>query len=344
LSAALSISAALNDIDGSETLSIQASGLGNGVDLSAGTWVSEGVKALTVGELAGLAVTSSELGSFTLNVTATSIEANGATTSVTKQVEVSFGGGHDVLRGGKGNDTIHAGFGDDLVRGDSGNDTIFGGAGNDRLQGDSGHDLIHDGAGDDLVYGGSGDDVFVAGAGNDTYSGGSGFDTLDFSAANAALAIDVSKKAITGFGNDKISSVEKIIGSAFNDTYKGSSGVDRFDGGAGDDVIRGLGGADILAGGNGADTFVWFGKDVMSGNRHLGVDHITDFGLGDRLDLSDILKGSTAPIDSLVQTQDTAAGTLVSARLGGRFVDIAVLDDVHGVTAASLFADGMILV
>jgi Ca2+-binding RTX toxin-like protein len=344
MTAPLVLAAALTDTDGSEELTVLVGGLGNGVDLSAGVWVDSTTKVLTAAELAGLEVTSSELGTFTLTVTAVTHETGGGSASTATTVSIDFGSGADSIRGGKGNDTIHAGFGDDTVRGDSGNDTIFGDAGNDALTGDAGNDVIHDGSGNDSISGGSGNDIFMAGAGDDVYSGGRGFDTLDFSAASSALSIDVSQKTVTGLGVDKVTSVEKIIGSAHSDDYKGSSAADQFDGSAGSDSIRGLGGADTLTGGDGDDTFVWFGKDVVSGKKHLGVDHITDFAVGDRIDLHEILKGSTAPIDNLVRVDDAADGAHLSAKLGGTFVEIAVLDDVHGVTAASLFADGALLI
>lgn len=341
--APLSIAAGLSDLDGSETLSITVGGLVAGMSLSAGQDNGDGSWTLTAAELAGLSVSSSEQGVFSLSVTATSGESNGSSATSAATLDVSFGGGADNLRGGKGNDTIHAGFGNDIVRGDSGNDTIFGGLGDDRLSGDSGDDIIHDGAGNDIVSGGSGNDVFIAGAGNDSYSGGSGFDTLDYSGATAALIVDASKKSVEGFTADKISGIEKIIGSVFADSFKGSSGKDNFAAGDGADVLRSLGGADVLAGGAGDDTFQYFKKDVLNLTTHLGVDHITDFAVGDRLDLHDILKGSTAPIDQLVRVTDSAAGSTISVKMGSAFVDVAMLDDVHGLTAQSMLAQGMLL-
>ena len=53
---------------------------------------------------------------------------------------------------------------------------------------------------------------------------------------------------------DALSSVEKVIGSNYNDTLTGSSGDDTFDGGIGNDT---------LAGGAGSDTYL-FGFDSGS--------------------------------------------------------------------------------
>lgn len=343
LTAMLDISAALTDFDGSESLSITVSGMPAGATLSTGTDNHDGSWALTPVELAGLSVTAADTAGFQLSVKATAIEALGGTASTTATVDVSFGTGNDTVRGGKGNDTIHAGFGSDIVRGDSGNDSIFGGEGNDTLNGDSGNDVIHDGAGNDLVRGGSGNDVFIAGAGSDRYEGGSDFDTLDYSAATSELQVDASAKTVLGFTNDTLSSIEKIVGSQFADTFKGSKGADSFVGGAGNDTLRGMAGADTLAGGAGDDTFVYLKKDLLDGATHLGVDHIVDFMVGDKLDLHDILKGSTAPIDGLVNVSDGLAGSTVSVKMGASFVNVALLDGVHGLTAQDMLAQGMLL-
>lgn len=250
----------------------------------------------------------------------------------------------DVLTGSKFANTIDGGAGNDRIVAGAGNDGVFGGAGNDTLDGGSGNDTISDGAGNDTVRGGSGNDHFLAGQGNDRYIGGSGFDTLDYTLADSAVTIDVSKKTVAGFTNDTIDGVEKIIGSAFADSYKGSSRADNFDGGAGDDVIRGLGGTDILTGGAGNDTFVWLQKDVVSGSKHLGIDTITDFGPGDRVDLHDFLKSARySSINDVVHVTDSADGAMLSVKMGNTFVDVAKLAGFHEDNAADMLAAGMIL-
>ena len=82
---ALNIASALTDLDGSESLSITVSGMPAGAALSAGTDNHDGTWTLTPGQLGGLTVTppANSDGDFTLNVTATSTEANGGDTAST---------------------------------------------------------------------------------------------------------------------------------------------------------------------------------------------------------------------------------------------------------------------
>ncbi len=251
---------------------------------------------------------------------------------------------NDVIHGGDGNDLVYGNSGDDQLFGDAGNDTLHGGKGADRLEGgdgndtlngNSGNDVLVDGGGHDIANGSSGDDRLIAGAGDDVYAGGSGFDTLDFSGATGVMTIDVSKKSAAGMGADTFSGIEHVIGSSFADNYKGSSHADIFEAGAGNDTIRALGGADVLSGGAGDDTFVYFKKDLG------GVDRITDFTAGDTLDLRDILKGGN--VGALVRSTDTAEGTMVSVKIGNSFSDVAMLEDVHGLTVANMLGAGMIL-
>lgn len=264
-------------------------------------------------------------------------EATKATRAPDK--DVMFGGeGDDKMFGMADDDRMDGGNGDDQMWGNSGNDVMSGGAGRDVLAGGKGDDVLDGGDGDDAVEGNSGDDVMVDGQGNDTYVGGAGFDTLDFSRAKSGIVVDVSKGTVThGNGEtDTMKTVERVIGTAFADSYKGSKGADTFDGGDGDDVIRGLGGADTLTGGAGRDTFVWLAKDVGS-----GVDHITDFSKEDILDLRGVLKGqSYRALTDVVKVADGANGTTVSVKMGDAMVDVVTLDNVH---ATDLLSSGHIL-
>ena len=98
----------------------------------------------------------------------------------------------------------------------------------------------------DSLSGNADDNVFAGGFGDDTINGGEGSDTADYAEANNVVTVDLTQgSASGGSGNDRLSSVENVTGSAFGDTLKGSSSANRLDGGAGADRLEGGGGADI---------------------------------------------------------------------------------------------------
>lgn len=237
----------------------------------------------------------------------------------------------DYVSGGKGDDVIAGNDGDDVVSGNSGDDIIAGGNGNDYLFGTTGNDTIDGGAGDDYLDGGSDDDTLMASAGNDIYVGGSGFDTIDFSNISGPVSIDLSAKTASFVQNGQAfaSVIDGFEGAVAGDGgmhAMGSSHDNVFVGGASDDWMRGKGGADTYTGGEGRDTFAWFKKDVTDG---MGVDHITDFEVGqDVMDLGDFVKGGQA-YDKVVRMVDTADGVLVQGASKGVWYDIAVLDGLE---------------
>lgn len=260
--------------------------------------------------------------------------------------------GNDLLEGNDGNDEVYGGSGDDILYGNAGNDRIsgntgadqiFGGEGDDVIEGNSGDDIIADGDGNDRSSGGSGNDRFVASSGDDFYKGGSGFDSLDYSWSRTAIDMDLSKHTVTGFGADEVWSVEQVIGTRGDDTMKGDKRDNDLQGGTGSDMIRGLGGADVLSGGGGNDRFVWYAKDVVdaTSGEHLGVDTITDYAVGDRIELNGFLGGqSFADLSEVVRLTDGEQGATLSVSLGGEFVDVATLD---GVAASDVSNDDLIV-
>ena len=162
---------------------------------------------------------------------------------------------------------------DDFLTGDSGDNILIGGIGADFLGGGGGNDTVDYSAsdagieinfitsrvtgghatGDRLVriesaIGTDFDDVFVASVDANHMSGGLGSDTLDYSASDAAVSVNLQTN--TGSGGhaegDQISGFEIVIGSAFDDSLTGDAGDNVLIGGVGTDVLDGAGGEDTL--------------------------------------------------------------------------------------------------
>jgi Ca2+-binding RTX toxin-like protein len=202
----------------------------------------------------------------------------------------------------------------DIINGGDGNDVIYGGGGADAIDGGDGNDTIYGGVGADALVGWSGDDTFMMdpddiGFGN-LMDGGIGIDTVDYSASvgngvgtganrqgvNVNLS-NVGPAVVPGVPlapqvADAFLSVERAIGSAYNDTLTGGASVAAnlglqtdalgqpinfgtvnapvflpidfyIDGGAGADLITGGDGNDTLVGGLGNDNLTGgLGNDV----------------------------------------------------------------------------------
>lgn len=154
---------------------------------------------------------------------------------------VRAGGGDDRVTLGNGNDVVDAGAGNDCVLAGGGNDRVFGGEGADIIAGGAGSDVLDGGAGADRVDGGTGDDWIIAtsDAANDCYEGGEGRDTLDLSATEHGVTVDLKRGKAVGIeiGEDTVIDFETILGGSGDDclivgekavTLKGGEGDDRF--------------------------------------------------------------------------------------------------------------------
>ncbi|MFO1160937.1 MAG: hypothetical protein U1E60_19005 [Reyranellaceae bacterium] len=155
-----------------------------------------------------------------------------------------------------------------------GTDTLSGSDFDDLLIAMGAKTTLIGGLGNDVMFGGSANDIFIGGKGSDYMNGGGGMDTVDYSASGAPVTVNLA----TGKGSggdaqgDTLISIEKVIGSAYDDTFIGSKGNDSFTGGAGND------------------------KFVMSA----GDDTITDFTPVNYtlIDFNDRPQSSLAPVPS----------------------------------------------
>jgi large repetitive protein len=323
--AALTISAGLTDLDGSETLSLRVTGVPSQAWLSAGTHNADGSWTLMASQLSGLDILFPPgTPAFTLTVTATATDHDadsGAvdTESVSTTMQVhTKPEGFDVLHGGDGDDKIWGTGGNDTITGDNGNDFLSGGLGNDSMTGDSGNDVMYGGGGDDVLTGGTGRDNLHGDGGNDRLFGGDSDDWLNGNSGNDSLSGDKGNDRLFGeSGHDSVSGGDgddwlnggsgddslsadagndQLFGEAGNDILWGGKGRDMLSGGDGNDSLNGGDDNDRLLGGNGNDLLSGgSGQDWLEGGR--GADMLTGGTGNDRFVFNNIGEGVDTVMD-----------------------------------------------
>ena len=139
----------------------------------------------------------------------------------------------------------------------------------------------------DKLTGDNNDNVLEGGSGADKLDGGKGVNTASYEHAGTRVTADLSNAANnTGEAlGDKYSSIQNLTGSAFDDKLTGDGGANALIGGSGADTLTGAGGKDMLTGGLGNDTFVF---TTLQDSSIAAPDLITDFAVGDMIDLSAI--------------------------------------------------------
>ena len=313
-----------------------------------------------------------------------------------------FGGdGNDVLRGGLGADVLDGGAGDDVIYGDNlavdplgGDDVIAGGDGNDTLYGGGGADLLDGGTGNDILNGGSGADKYIGGDGDDTVimdgsqfgfdnviDGGDGLDIVDYSASRGSgvtiqgrqqgisvtLGVGALAAAVGALPGDAFLSVEKVIGSQYDDTIVGGNTPQTdaagnpilnlaavptidpvtgaliypplpmnwtFDGGAGNDYIEGGPGDDTIVGGTGSDTVSYAAAPALA-----VVDPVTLVTtlVGITVDLR-----QTGPQNTVVAGIDTLSGVenIIGTLYNDTLTGDANANVIEGLSGADIINGG----
>jgi len=188
---------------------------------------------------------------------------------VFRNVEGFLGSEHnDVIYGDNGENYFNGMAGDDLIYGARGVDRLFGGDGNDRLRG------------------GNGNDTLIGGSGADDLNGGSGVDVASYEGADVRVNLNLRTQGSAGdAAGDTFSSIEKVIGSEFNDYIFGDAANNELYGRSGSDRLRGHTGDDTLNGGAGEDNLVGgAGADYLNGGD--GVDLASYAGASARVNLN----------------------------------------------------------
>ena len=161
--------------------------------------------------------------------------------------------GADSLVGGEGRDWLdywgsNAGVSVNLATGE---------ASGGHAEGDtfSGFRDIGGSSHDDTLIGDDHDNWLRGRAGADSLVGGEGRDWLDYWGSNAGVSVNLATGEASGghAEGDTFSGVERVRGSAHDDTLTGD---------AGDNALRGGGGADSLDGGAGEDWLSYYDSDV----------------------------------------------------------------------------------
>jgi Ca2+-binding RTX toxin-like protein len=170
-------------------------------------------------------------------------------------------------------------------------------------------DWIFGDAGANVINGGAGNDVLMGGAGADTLIGGAGIDTAIYTWATSAVDVNLYLNAgsLGESTGDKLSGIENLTGSAYNDALIGNDGNNILDGAYGNDWLSAGGGADTIIGGAGNDTLLGgAGRDVFLFNTALSattnVDFISDFNVAE----------DTVQLENDIFTQLTSIGTLAA--------------------------------
>jgi len=90
---------------------------------------------------------------------------------------------------------------------------------------------------------------------------------------------------------------------------------------------------------------VFWQKDVELNGAHQGTDFITDFGSGDKIDLTDFFKTADwVDADSVMKLTVSGGNTTLSVDTGAGFVDVVTLGGSHQASPQSYVDDMVILV
>ncbi|NEQ69760.1 MAG: calcium-binding protein [Symploca sp. SIO2D2] len=110
---------------------------------------------------------------------------------------------------------------------------------------------------DDILIGDDGNNWFRGNTGQDYFDGGAGVDTVGFDFEPFAITANLSQERATYINDagvevvETLINIERLIGTAFNDTLIGDEG---------DNLLRGEAGDDFLDGGDGIDSVSFLGS------------------------------------------------------------------------------------
>jgi len=317
----LSSSTATNDGDsGTDTLSnfenVTGSSHNDTITGSSGTNVIQGgagIDALDGGSGSDTVDYSAAAGGINVNLssgTATN-DGDGSTDTLSNFENVTGSANNDTITGNSGNNIIDGGTGTDTVTYATATAAVTVDLSSGTATGDGSDTLFNI----ENVTGSSYNDTLVSSSGSNVISGGTtGTDTVSYSAAASGVIVNLGTGTATGDGADTLTSIENAIGSAYNDTFTGSSGSNVIDGGDGNDTISYASAASAVtvdlstgsATGDGSDTISNIENVTASANNDTitasSADNILDGGAG-----TDTLSYATATAGVTVSLAITTA-------------------------------------
>jgi len=165
----------------------------------------------------------------------------------------------------------------------------------------------------------------------DAFVGGTyGVDTVTYANSTSRVVVDL----VSGIGSqgyaqgDTYTSIENVVGSAYNDILIGNSGKNTLSGGDGDDYLSGGGGDDTLYGGDGNDQLIGgAGADKLYGGagddflRPDANDLIVDGGEG----IDTVALSSLGSVDVILNEDGSGTATSSSGS-----VDFTGMENVFG--------------
>jgi len=145
---------------------------------------------------------------------------------------------------------IATGWGSDRLVGIEGlSGTRFG----DMLAGSGIANVLIGQRGNDVLAGLAGSDLLSGSEGNDVLNGGRGPDLALYQHAPRSVRVDLARGVASGWGRDRLRSIENAVGSRRADRLYGNAGPNGLWGLGGADLIDGRGGRDHGFGGAGRD-------------------------------------------------------------------------------------------
>jgi Ca2+-binding RTX toxin-like protein len=205
------------------------------------------------------------------------------------------------------------------------NADISGNAGVTSLTGSSEDNKLVGNNSGDVINGLAGNDILSGGSGNDILNGGSDVDTVDYSAADENIVVDLeaNKASGIGIGQDSILGFEVVLSGSGNDQISGGDSSDTLSGGGGSDQIAGGAGNDELIGGA--------GNDILNGGvgfdcaEYEGTNSNLTINLGDGKVNGTATGGADVGTDSLISIEQACGGS-GNDTINGRTDTVSQLD------------------